>query len=188
MDPKEAYAKVGNIFKDSMKGRTMYVIPFMMGPAGSPFRKIGIQITDSRYVVLSMRVMTRMGLDALKELGLRGEFTKCLHGKADLNPKRRFICHFPEDNAVWSVGSAYGGNALLGKKCMALRIGSYLGRQQGWLAEHMLIVGVQNPAGEVKYAAAAFPSACGKTNLAMLIAPPSLPGYKIWTVGDDIAW
>jgi len=188
MAPQEAYEKLGEIFRGSMKGRAMYVVPFIMGPVGSPFQKIGIELTDSRYVVLSMRVMTRMGRAAFKELGRRGEFTRCLHGKADLNPQRRFICHFPEDNAVWSVGSAYGGNALLGKKCMALRIGSYLGRQQGWMAEHMLIVGVQNPAGEVKYIAAAFPSACGKTNLAMLIPPHSLPGYKIWTVGDDIAW
>ena len=188
MAPKEAYAKLGAIFKDSMRGRTLYVIPFIMGPAGSPFKKIGIQITDSRYVVLNMRIMTRMGAAALRELGTNGEFTKCLHGKADLNPKRRFICHFPEDNTVWSVGSAYGGNALLGKKCMALRIGSFLGKTQGWMAEHMLIIGVENPQGAVKYIAAAFPSACGKTNLAMLIPPKSLPGYKVWTVGDDIAW
>ena len=188
MDPKEAYQKVGDIFRGSMKGRTMYVIPFMMGPAGSPFRKIGVQITDSRYVTLNMRIMTRMGKIALDHLGTSGEFTKCLHGKADLNPDRRFICHFPEDNAVWSVGSAYGGNALLGKKCLALRIGSYLGKTQGWMAEHMLIAGIENPKGEVTYIAAAFPSGCGKTNLAMLIPPKSLPGYKLWTVGDDIAW
>ena len=188
MDPKEAYQKVGDIFRGSMKGRTMYVIPFIMGQPGSPFRKIGIQITDSRYVTLNMRIMTRLGKVALKDLGTTGEFTKCLHGKADLNPDRRYICHFPEDNAIWSVGSAYGGNALLGKKCLALRIGSFLGKQQGWMAEHMLIVGIQNPKGEVKYIAAAFPSQCGKTNLAMLIPPKSLPGYKLWTVGDDIAW
>ena len=188
MDPKEAYQKVGDIFRGSMKSRTMYVIPFIMGQHGSPFRKIGIQITDSRYVALNMRIMTRMGTIALKDLGTTGEFTKCLHGKADLNPGRRFICHFPEDNAIWSVGSAYGGNALLGKKCLALRIGSYLGKQQGWMAEHMLIVGIQNPKGDVKYIAGAFPSQCGKTNLAMLIPPKSLPGYKLWTVGDDIAW
>jgi len=188
MDPKEAYAKVAAIFRGSMKGRTMYVIPFIMGPAGSPFRKIGIQVTDSRYVTLNMRIMTRMGKIALDDLGESGEFTKCLHGKADLNPERRYICHFPEDNAIWSVGSAYGGNALLGKKCLALRIGSFLGKKQGWMAEHMMIVGIENPKGEVKYIAAAFPSQCGKTNLAMLIPPKSLPGYKLWTVGDDIAW
>ncbi len=188
MGPKEAYRKLGGIFQGSMKGRTMYVIPFIMGPAGSPFRQIGIQITDSRYVTLNMRIMTRMGKIALDDLGTTGTFTKCLHAKADLNPDRRFICHFPEDNTIWSVGSAYGGNALLGKKCLALRIGSYLGKTQGWMAEHMLIVGIQNPKGEVKYVAGAFPSQCGKTNLAMLIAPKSLPGYKLWTVGDDIAW
>jgi phosphoenolpyruvate carboxykinase (GTP) len=188
MDPQEAYRKLGDIYRSSMKGRTLYVIPFMMGPAGSPFRKIGIQISDSRYVVLSMRIMTRMGQIAIQELDRGEPFTKCLHGKADLNPTRRFICHFPEDNAIWSVGSAYGGNALLGKKCLALRIGSYLGRQQGWLAEHMLIVGLENPQGEVHYVAAAFPSQCGKTNLAMLVPPKSLPGYKLWTLGDDIAW
>ncbi len=188
MDPQEAYQKLGAIFQGSMKGRTMYVIPFIMGPAGSPFRKIGIQITDSRYVTLNMRIMTRMGAIALQDLGTSGEFTKCLHGKADLSPERRFICHFPEDNTIWSVGSAYGGNALLGKKCLALRIGSYLGQQQGWMAEHMLILGIENPRGEVEYIAAAFPSQCGKTNLAMLIPPKTLAGYKVWTVGDDIAW
>jgi len=186
--PKEAYAKLGDIFRGSMKGRTMYVMPFIMGTAGSPFSKIGVQVTDSIYVVISMRIMTRMGAVALKELGENGEFTKCLHGKADVNPDRRFICHFPEDNAIWSVGSGYGGNALLGKKCLALRIGSFLGRQQGWMAEHMLILGVENPKGETRYVAAAFPSQCGKTNLAMLLPPKALPGYKIWTVGDDIAW
>lgn len=188
MAPTEAYRKLGDIFKNSMKGRTLYVIPFIMGPAGSPFQKIGIQITDSRYVVLNMGVMTRMGNIALKELGDQGEFTKCLHGKADLNPARRFICHFPEDNTIWSVGSAYGGNALLGKKCMSLRIGSYLGKQQGWMAEHMLIVGIENPKKEVRYIAAAFPSQCGKTNLAMLVPPKTMPGYRVWTLGDDIAW
>jgi len=188
MAPKDAYKKLSEIFRGSMKGRTMYIIPYTMGPAGSPFRKIGIQLTDSRYVTLNMRIMTRMGKIALDDLGTSGEFTKCLHGKADLNPERRFICHFPEDNTVWSVGSAYGGNALLGKKCLALRIGSFLGKKQGWMAEHMLIVGIENPKGEVKYIAGAFPSQCGKTNLAMLIPPNSLPGYKIWTVGDDIAW
>ncbi len=188
MDPKEAYHKLGEIFKGSMKGRTLYVIPFIMGPVGSPFSKIGIQLTDSIYVVLNMRIMTRMGKAALKELGDKNDFTRCLHGKADLNMDRRFICHFPEDNTIWSVGSGYGGNALLGKKCLALRIGSFLGRRQGWFAEHMLIIGIQNPKGEVSYVTAAFPSQCGKTNLAMLIPPASLKGYKVWTVGDDIAW
>lgn len=188
MDPGEAYHKLEEIFRGSMKDRTMYVVPFIMGPAGSPFRKIGIQITDSKYVVLNMRIMTRMGKIALDDLGSSGDFTKCLHGMADLNPDRRFICHFPEDNTVWSVGSAYGGNALLGKKCLALRIGSYLGRTQGWMAEHMLIVGIEDPQGKIRYVAAAFPSQCGKTNLSMLIPPDSLPGYKVWTVGDDIAW
>ena len=188
MAPADAYQKLSDIFRGSMKGRTMYVMAFLMGPPDSPFRKIGVQITDSRYVVLNMRVMTRMGIVAWEALGDRGQFTRCLHGKAELDPKRRFICHFPDDNTVWSVGSAYGGNALLGKKCMALRIASALGRREGWLAEHMLIAGIENPAGEVHYIAAAFPSACGKTNLAMLIAPKSLPGYRVWTLGDDIAW
>jgi phosphoenolpyruvate carboxykinase (GTP) len=188
MAPAQAYQKLGEIFRGSMKGRTLYVIPFIMGPAASPFKKIGVQITDSRYVVLSMRVMTRMGKIAWDALGERGAFTKCLHGKAEIDPQKRFICHFPQDNTVWSVGSAYGGNALLGKKCMALRIASYLARAEGWFAEHMLITGIQNPQGEVKYIAAAFPSACGKTNLAMLIPPKTLPGYKVWTLGDDIAW
>ncbi len=188
MDPKEAYKKVGAIFDGSMKGRTMYVMPFIMGPAGAPSSKVGVQLTDSIYVVLNMRIMTRMGKVALDQLGQSDDFSRCLHGKADLDMRRRFICHFPEDNAIWSVGSGYGGNALLGKKCLALRIGSYLGRTQGWLAEHMLILGIQNPKGEIRYITAAFPSQCGKTNLAMLIPPESLKGYKIWTVGDDIAW
>jgi phosphoenolpyruvate carboxykinase (GTP) len=188
MAPAEAHRKLSGIFAGCMKGRTLYVMPFIMGPPGSPFSKVGIQITDSRYVVLNMRVMTRMGVIAWQQLGETGEFTKCLHSKADLDPKRRFICHFPQDNTIWSVGSAYGGNALLGKKCLALRIASYQGFKEGWLAEHMLIVGIQNPKGEVRYIAAAFPSACGKTNLAMLVPPQSLPGYKVWTVGDDIAW
>lgn len=188
MEPKEAYHRLGEIFRGSMKGRTMYVIPFSMGPVGSPFSRIGIQLTDSIYVVLNMRIMTRMGRAVLKVLGDADQFTRCLHGKADLNIKRRYICHFPEDNTIWSVGSAYGGNALLGKKCLALRIGSYLGEQQGWLAEHMLIVGIEDPRGRVHYAAAAFPSQCGKTNLAMLVPPEEFKGYRIWTVGDDIAW
>ncbi len=188
MDPKEAYKKLSDIFSGSMKGRTMYVIPFIMGPAGSPSSKVGVQLTDSIYVVLNMRIMTRMGRVALKQLGPSNDFSRCLHGKADLDINRRFICHFPEDNTIWSVGSGYGGNALLGKKCLALRIGSYLGQKEGWLAEHMLILGIENPKGEIHYIAAAFPSQCGKTNLAMLIPPAALKGYKIWTVGDDIAW
>lgn len=188
MDPQEAYRRLGEIFRNSMRGRTMYVIPFMMGPPGSPLRRIGIQLTDSRYVVLNMRIMTRAGRIALDDLGASGDFTRCLHGMADLNPQRRYICHFPEDNTVWSVGSAYGGNALLGKKCLALRIGSYLGRLQGWMAEHMLLMGIENPQGKVRYVTAAFPSQCGKTNLSMLVPPKSLPGYRVWTLGDDIAW
>ncbi|MHB9038103.1 MAG: phosphoenolpyruvate carboxykinase (GTP) [Armatimonadota bacterium] len=188
MDPQEAYSKVGAMFDGSMKGRTMYVVPFIMGCAGSPFRKIGIELTDSVYVVLNMRIMTRMGQVALDDLGENEEFTKCLHGKGELDINRRYIMHFPEDNTIWSFGSGYGGNVLLGKKCLSLRIASYLGLHEGWMAEHMLIVGIQSPDGEVTYIAAAFPSACGKTNLAMLIPPESMPGYKVWTVGDDIAW
>ncbi len=190
MDPQEGYRKLKEIFNGSMKGRTMYVIPFIMGPAGSSSSKVGVQISDSIYVVLNMRIMTRMGAAGLKQLGQSNDFTRCLHGKADLNIDRRFICHFPEDNTIWSVGSAYGGNALLGKKCLALRIGSFLGKTQGWFAEHMLILGIQNPKGEIHYLTAAFPSQCGKTNLAMLIPPEGLSakGYKVWTVGDDIAW
>ncbi len=188
MSPADAYKKLGSIFEGSMKGRTMYVLPFIMGMPGSPFNKIGVEITDSIYVVLNMRIMTRMGDVAWKELDNNGEFTKGLHGKADLNLDRRFICHFPEDNTIWSVGSGYGGNVLLGKKCLALRIASYLAKNEGWFAEHMFIMGVENPKGEIAYIGGAFPSACGKTNLAMLVPPQSLPGYKIWTVGDDIAW
>ncbi|MFQ3549283.1 MAG: phosphoenolpyruvate carboxykinase (GTP) [Armatimonadota bacterium] len=188
MDPIEAYKKVGDMFDGSMKGRKMYVVPFIMGPAGSPFNKIGVELTDSIYVVLNMRIMTRMGKIALDELGTDREFTKCLHSKGELDIERRFILHFPEDNTIWSYGSGYGGNVLLGKKCLSLRIASYLGLQEGWMAEHMLIVGVESPDGKVTYIAGAFPSACGKTNLAMLVPPESMPGYKVWTVGDDIAW
>ena len=190
MEPEEAYKKAESIFKGAMKGRTMYVIPFSMGPVGSAFSKIGVEITDSIYVVLNMSIMARVGEAVLKQLGKDGEFTKCLHSKAQLDINKRLILHFPEDNTIWSVGSGYGGNVLLGKKCLSLRIASYLGRHEGWLAEHMLIMGIEEPNGHIEYIAAAFPSACGKTNLAMLIPPEGLKrkGYRIWTVGDDIAW
>jgi phosphoenolpyruvate carboxykinase (GTP) len=188
MAPDEAYDKLGRILDGAMRGRTMYVIPFLMGPPGSPFGKVGVEITDSVYVVLNMRMMTRIGTPALQHLGDSGDFTRCLHSKADLSLDRRFICHFPQDNTIWSVGSGYGGNALLSKKCLALRMAGALGRQQGWLAEHMLIVGVESPEGEVTYIGGAFPSACGKTNLAMLEPPPAMKGWKIHTVGEDIAW
>ena len=185
MSPEDGYKKAADIFRDSMKGRTMYVIPFSMGVVGSPFSKIGVQLTDSIYVVLNMRIMTRVGQKVLDQLGKDGLFTKCLHGKADLDVTNRLILHFPQDNAIWSVGSGYGGNALLGKKCLALRIASFLARKEHWLAEHMLILGVEDSKGRVEYITAAFPSACGKTNLAMLIPPEGLKakGYKIWTVG-----
>ena len=187
MAPAEMYAKLREIYDGSMKGRTMYVVPYIMGPASSPFSKVGIELTDSIYVVLNMNIMTRMGNIALKELG-DGDFVKCLHAKCDVDPEKRYIVQFPEDNTIWSCNSAYGGNVLLGKKCFALRIASYMGYKEGWMAEHMLILGLTNPAGEKKYVAAAFPSACGKTNLAMLIPPEILGDYKVETVGDDIAW
>ncbi len=192
MAPDEMYAKLKALYTGSMKGRTMYVIPYSMGPVGSPFSKIGIELTDSIYVVLNMAIMTRVGQKVLDQLGTdpEAEFIKCLHAKKDVNPDDRYIVQFPQDNTIWSINSAYGGNVLLGKKCFALRIASYLGKNQGWMAEHMLILGLENPQGEVKYICAAFPSACGKTNLAMLIPPAYLKqqGYKVWTVGDDISW
>lgn len=190
MEPEKAYAMAADIFRGSMKGRDMYVIPFSMGPVGSPFSKIGIEITDSIYVVVSMAIMTRIGQKVLDALGDSDDFVRGLHGKCELNEEDRYILQFPEDNAIWSCNSGYGGNVLLGKKCFALRIASYQGRQEGWMAEHMLILGIEDPEGNTRYVAAAFPSACGKTNLAMLI-PPELyrrKGYKVWTVGDDIAW
>jgi len=188
MAPAEAYDRVGGVFAGSMQGRTMYVVPFLMGPKGSPFSKVGVELTDSVYVALNMGLMTRMGNVALEHLGTSDDFTRGLHSKADLNENRRFICHFPADNTIWSVGSGYGGNALLSKKCMALRLASALGNEEGWLAEHMLIVGIEDPQGRITYIAGAFPSACGKTNLAMLVPPESFKGWKVWTVGDDIAW
>jgi phosphoenolpyruvate carboxykinase (GTP) len=188
MAPAESYDKLSNIFTGAMRGRTLYVIPFLMGAKGSSFSKVGIQVTDSVYVVLNMRIMTRMGQIALDHLGDSDDFTRCLHSKADLDIERRFICHYPQDNTIWSVGSGYGGNALLAKKCLALRIASKLGQQEGWLAEHMLIVGVESPDGEITYICGAFPSACGKTNLAMLVPPEGMKGWKIHTIGDDISW
>ena len=188
MAPQEAKDKVGKLFAGSMRGRTMYVVPYIMGPAHSPYSKVGVEVTDSPYVAASMRIMTRMGQVAMERLGASDDFVPGLHSVGDLDPDRRFILHFPEERLIWSIGSGYGGNALLGKKCLALRIASAMGRDQGWMAEHMLILGLEDPAGEVTYMAAAFPSACGKTNLAMLVSPLEHLGYKVWTVGEDITW
>lgn len=190
MAPDVAYKLLSDIMKGRFSGKTMYIIPYSMGPINSPFSKIGIEITDSIYVVLNMSIMTRVGLNVLEKLGNSNDWVRGIHATCDIDENKRYICHFPEDNTIISVNSAYGGNVLLGKKCFALRIASYQGKNEGWMAEHMLIVGIQNPTGDIKYIAAAFPSACGKTNLAMLI-PPEIykkSGYKVWCVGDDIAW
>ena len=190
MAPDTAYKLLSDIMKGRFSGKTMYIIPYSMGPINSPFSKIGIEITDSIYVVLNMSIMTRVGLNVLEKLGNSNDWVRGIHATCDIDENKRYICHFPEDNTIISVNSAYGGNVLLGKKCFALRIASYQGKNEGWMAEHMLIVGVQNPTGDIKYIAAAFPSACGKTNLAMLI-PQEIykkSGYKVWCVGDDIAW
>ena len=190
MDPQQTYKMLYDIARGSYKGRTMYIIPYSMGPVGSPFAKIGVEVTDSIYVVLNMSIMTRVGNKVLETLGDSNDWVRGLHCKCQIDEEKRYICHFPEDNTIISVNSGYGGNVLLGKKCFALRIASYLGKTEGWMAEHMLILGITNPKGEKKYVAAAFPSACGKTNLAMLIPPEfyKKKGYKVETVGDDIAW
>ena len=188
MDPGAAKHKVGALFDGAMRGRTMYVVPYIMGPANSPISKVGVEVTDSPYVVASMRIMSRMGKVAMDKIGSSREFVPGLHSLGDLDPTRRYIVHFPDEKLIWSVGSGYGGNALLGKKCFALRIASVMAREQGWMAEHMLILGLQAPSGKVTYMAAAFPSACGKTNLAMMVSALESQGYRVWTLGDDIAW
>jgi phosphoenolpyruvate carboxykinase (GTP) len=188
MDPGAARHKVGALLDGAMRGRTMYVVPYIMGPANSPISKVGVEITDSPYVVASMRVMSRMGKVALDRIGASADFVPGLHSVGDLDPMRRYIMHFPQEKLIWSVGSGYGGNALLGKKCFALRIASVMAREQGWMAEHMLILGLESPGGKVTYMAAAFPSACGKTNLAMMVSALEAQGYRVWTIGDDIAW
>ena len=187
MSPTEAKQIVGGLFDGSMKGRTMYVVPYILGPAASPQSRVGVEVTDSAYVVASMRIMSRMGKVALERLGSSSDFVPGLHSLGDLSPDRRYVMHFPEENLIWSIGSGYGGNALLGKKCFALRIASWMGREQGWMAEHMLILGLESPSGKVTYMAAAFPSACGKTNLSMMVSSLEKEGYRVWTVGDDIA-
>ncbi|MFA5865908.1 MAG: phosphoenolpyruvate carboxykinase (GTP) [Phycisphaerae bacterium] len=188
MAPDQAKETVLPLFKNSMTGRTMYVLPYLMGPVGSPYSNVGVELTDSLYVAISMRIMTRMGQVALDALGSDGKYVKGLHSMGDLEPDHKYILHFPEEHAIWSVGSGYGGNALLGKKCHSLRIASWQARNEGWMAEHMLILGLETPDGEITYMAAAFPSACGKTNLAMLASPLEKLGYRVWMVGDDIAW
>ncbi|HQI29035.1 MAG TPA: phosphoenolpyruvate carboxykinase (GTP), partial [Sedimentisphaerales bacterium] len=186
MEPAEAKAKMTQLSDGCMKGKTMYVLPYMMGHPDSPYAKSCVQVTDVSYVAVSMRIMTRMSKKVLDKIGNSENFVKGMHSVGDFDPNRRFIMHFPQDNLVWSIGSGYGGNALLGKKCFSLRIASCLGRKEGWLAEHMVIMGIEDPQGKITYLCAAFPSACGKTNLAMLRS--ALPGYKVWTLGDDIAW
>jgi phosphoenolpyruvate carboxykinase (GTP) len=188
MDPDAAKRKVGALLDGAMRGRTMYVVPYVMGPVKSSISKVGVEVTDSPYVVASMRIMSRMGKVAMERLGASREFVPGLHSLGDLDPSRRFIMHFPQEKLIWSVGSGYGGNALLGKKCFALRIASVMAREEGWMAEHMLILGLESPGGKVTYMGAAFPSACGKTNLAMMVSALESQGYRVWTVGDDIAW
>ncbi|PYU36133.1 MAG: phosphoenolpyruvate carboxykinase (GTP) [Acidobacteria bacterium] len=188
MAPEEAKQKVGALFDGAMAGRTMYVVPYLMGPADSSMTRVGVEVTDSPYVVVSMHIMARIGKAALERIGKTSDFVPGLHSLGDLNPKRRFVLHFPEEKLIWSIGSGYGGNALLGKKCFALRIASCMAREQGWMAEHMLILGLEDPSGKVTYMAAAFPSACGKTNMAMMVSTLEDSGYRVWTLGDDIAW